>query len=149
MHHMGMPMSLPGQWQGTSPIIALALTPPPPQAGAGLAPTALVAPPGGYNVQHGICCNYPHPRTTGFLDCTPRARVHLGDFYTGEGKLRSANDLRVRLPQGNTIWTWLRQPYAVLRPLVGALAPQRQQAPKTWAPGPIRRATTTAVISRP
>ena len=51
---------------------------------------------------------------------------HLGDFYTPEGTLRSANDIRARVPRGrtvDTIWTWLRQHEAVLRPLVGTPPP--------------------------
>ena len=36
----------------------------------------------------------------------------------------------------------------MLRPLVGAPTLQWQQAPKTWAPGPIRPATTMAVVGR-
>ena len=46
----------------------------------------------------------------------------------------------------DTIRTWLRQHEAVLPPLVGTPAPRWRQAPKTWALGPIRPATPTAVI---
>ena len=123
-------------------------SPPPPQEGAGR--TAPPPPPGvtTYDTAYGAMTLVPVPRAV-FTAALALEYHHLRDFYTAEGTLRSANDLRARVPRGrtvDTVQTWLRQHKAVLQPLVGTLAPRWRQAPKTWVLGPIQPATTTAVI---
>ena len=152
---VGLPMWLPRQCQGTPPIITLPPTPPPPpQQGARPATPAPAAPPrGGYDVRHSVWCHGPCPVPRAvFTAALALGYHHLGDFYTPEGALRNATELQARMPRGptvDTVRTWLQQHDAVLRPRMGTPAPRWQQAPKTWAPGPIRPATTTVVIGGP
>ena len=114
-------MWYPGQCQGTSPIIALA--PIPPKRGpAQQRPPQQPPPPPlprvtTYNTAYDAITLIHVPRAV-FTVALALGYHHFGDFYTPEGILRSANDLRARVPQScivDTIRTWLRQHDALLR----------------------------------
>ena len=80
-----------------------------------------------YNTTYGAIILVHMPRAV-FTAAVALGHHHLGDFYTPDGALCSANNLRAQVPRGytvDTIRTWLQQHNAVPRPPDGS-SPSRR-----------------------
>ena len=131
---VALPMWMPGQCSGTTPILVRGPGGPRSAAAAAPAPQVEV-----YTTLYGAVAQVVVPPTV-YETVQALGYHHLGDLYTENHQVLPERALKRRAPARKGIpglRAWLARHAAVLVPLLREPTPRWQAAPKDWVPGAV------------
>ena len=140
---VSLPVWMPGQCSGTTPMLVWG--PSRPRAGAPAAPTTKVEV---YPTHYGDVTQVVVPPKVN-VTIQALGYHHLGDLYTQDHRIVGERALKERAPTHKGIpglQVWLAHHSAVLVPLLRAPTLRRQAAPKDWIPGVVPTYSAEAVV---